>query len=613
MKICLVPFPIIIDSSDAVGQKKLYPYLPLGLLTISALLEQANHEVTILDLIWKTSPGLSGKFVLPNPEDVAHLIKTKAPDLVGFSTIFSSYPLVIKWAELFHHLSPRTPIVLGGPQATATDEQTLRAFTWIDMVLRGEAENSIVPLVTCLQSGGNLASVPALTWRDRNEILRNPDAPIVSDLDTLPIPAYHLYPMSQLSQYYTARKGLYHHNFAIEAGRGCPFNCSFCSTSSFFQRRYRTKSVYRLIHEMVNLHTKYGLDHFDFSHDLFTCNNAYVLEFCQRLRARGLHKTLKWGCYSRIDTVDQKIIAEMASAGCSGIHYGIETGSQRMQKLIGKNLPIKQVNTVVKETLSLGINVSMSFICGFPQENQEDLSATCNLAMDMIYMGVDQMIFLPLYPLVGSELYRIFGDTLCYDGSWSSDLLYGCLSQEDEERVIKWPRIFASFYHYETPGLDYDVLRALLRVINRYPRLLAALSKKDIDVMSIFEFWPEWHHSRITLVSEQYYRQKGFFLDFLQFLQDNLNSKMLMTSDLNDIIHYYAVKERVSSAPVDTPITSERFNSDVLALMQHLVDGKPLAKEALQSATYLFWKTHGNVISKRLTPALAELLGIPQA
>lgn len=613
MKICLVPYPIIMDSRPGtIDQKQLYPYLPLGLLTLSPLLEQAGHEVTILDPVWETDAGLSEKLVIGNPDHIAHLIQTKAPDLVGFSTICSSYPLVIKWAESFHHLSPKTPILLGGPQATATDEQTLQTFPWIDMVLRGETENSIIPLVTCLQSGGNLASVPGLTWRSSNHVVQNPDAPRVIDLDALPTPAYHLYPVEQLVQCYNAKIFPFHRPFPLEAGRGCPFNCNFCSTNSFFQRRYRTKSAERLIHEMFTLHTQYGLECFDLAHDLFTCNSAFMLEFCHRLREKGLHKTLSWECYSRTDTIDQKILAEMAAAGCSRIFYGIETGSQRMQKVIGKNLLIQQVKPVIKKTLSLGMHVTASFICGFPQERREDLSSTLALAIDMINMGADQVVFLPLAPLLGTELYRIFGDTIRYDDQWP-DMPFGYLSHEEQELVLNWPHVFTSFYHYETPYLNYDMLLALLRIVNRYPRLLAVLSAKDINVISVFEHWPEWYRTHITHVPEYYYRQSRFLLDFFQFLQETLNSSALMTPDVNDIIHYYATIEHVKSAPEDAPIVSERFNCDVLVLMQYLADGKPLTEDALLPTNYLFWKSDGKLIVERLTPALKKLLGIPQA
>jgi radical SAM superfamily enzyme YgiQ (UPF0313 family) len=607
MKICLVPFPIVLDAPETIDQKYLYPYLPLGLLILSALLEQAGHEITIVDPVWEGQSDLLGEPASINPEHIAGIIASKTPELVGFSTIFSSYPLIIRLTEHFHRLSPKTPILLGGPQATAADVQTLQAFPWIDMVLRGEAEKSIIPLVTCLQSGNNLESVPGLTWRNGTQIIRNPDAPVVTDLDTIPIPAYHLYPVEQLSQYYNKRPGLFHHNFALEAGRGCPFNCSFCSTSSFFQRRYRMKSADRLINEMISLHKQYGLKRFDLTHDLFTCNRAYVLEFCHSLREKDPAKTIVWECYSRPDTVDSKVLLEMAAAGCSAIFYGIETGSPRMQRSIGKNLNIQQVKSVTKETLSLGIRVSTSFICGFPQEREEDLSATLNLAMDMINMGVNEVVFLPLFPLLDSELYREFGDTLRYDGPWSSDILYGCLNEEDQELVLNWPRIFASFYHYETPGLDYDMLRALLRVIIRYPLLLAILSTQNVNIISVFKRWPEWYHSHVTPVSEHYYLKGGFFLDFFQFLLESLNSNVLRSTHLEDIINYYTTIERVASTIEDSQIISEVFNSDISELMRNLMDGKPPTETALQPTVYLFWKSNGRVVSKSLTLALGEL------
>ncbi|MBI4296147.1 MAG: cobalamin B12-binding domain-containing protein [Chloroflexi bacterium] len=600
MKICLVPCPIIREHEPRVTDEKqsyLYlPYLPVGLLTLSTLLEQADHEVTIVDPVWESASASPQKLAPGDPARVAQLIQAKAPDLVGFGTICSSYPATIRWAEAFRQLSPGTPILLGGPQATATDEQSLRAFPWIDMVLRGEAENSIIPLVTCVQAGSSLRAVPGLTWRSNSQVVRNPDAPIVHDLDTLPAPAYHLYPVERLFQRYSAGIGPFHQPFPLEAGRGCPFNCSFCSTSGYFRRRYRAKSVDRLIHEMTTLHATYGLDHFDLSHDLFTCDRSYVLEYCRRLREKDLHKLLKWECYSRIDTIDGGMLAEMAAAGCVRIFYGIETGSQRMQALVGKNLPLAAVKPIVKETLSLGIGVTTSFICGFPQERIEDLSQTFALVMDMIRMGVDQAALLPLIPLVGSRLFREFGHTIRYEENrWESNC----------------PEVFASLYHYDTPFLDRDLLGALARVVNRYPRLLAALSAKDVDFMSIFQKWTEWCHANLSSVPESYHPESRFMLDFLRFLRESLNGSATAAPHVNDIIRYHVALESVTYAEEDAPIVSDKFDCDVPALMHCLIENKAPTPDALKATVFLFWKNDGKVVAQRLTPTLAELLEIP--
>jgi ubiquinone biosynthesis protein Coq4 len=131
-------------------------------------------------------------------------------------------------------------------------------------------------------------------------------------------------------------------------------------------------------------------------------------------------------------------------------------------------------------------------------------------------------------------------------------------------------------------------------------------------VISALESWPEWYHTHITPVPEYYYRQSRFLLDILQFLHETLSGNATMTSQLNDILQYHSVIERIAFSTENAPIVSEKFNSDVLALMHHLVDGKPLPNETLQPITYLFWKSNGKIIARRLTPALAELLGIPQ-
>lgn len=609
MKICLVPYPVFSDvGSDTIDSDRCNPYLPLGILTLSALLEQAGHTIAIFDPVWEVETGLLEKSALRNHEYVAKLILNAAPDLVGFSTITSSYPLVIKWAESFHNLSPQTPILFGGPQATATDKQTLQAFPWISMILRGEAENSIVSLVTCLQSGGNLASVPGLTWRDGNQIIRNSDAPVVIDLDTLPTPAYHLYPMEKLVRNCFIGSGQNHQPFPLEAGRGCPFHCSYCSTSSFFRRKYRTKSADRLVCEMLELHTRYGIESFLLSHDLFTCNGAYVLEFCQRLREKGLHKKIKWQCSSRIDTIDSKILAEMSDSGCMSIFYGIESGSQRMQRVIGKNLPIQKVRPVVKETLSLGMGVVASFICGFPQERYEDISETLELAMDMIDMGVTKTILYPLTPLPGSDLYREFGNNLFHDGQWS-DIFFGHLCQDEQELVLMWPDIFPSFYHFETQYLNHDMIRALSTTVTCFPLLIAALSAEIIDLVQIFESWPKWFRTQKKHVDEYYY-PKGFFSDFIKFLQEILKNKKLITPNLNDIIRYHLAIGNVLFAPEDAPIVFEKFSCDVLMLIRHLVNGKPLTDEAYRPTDYFFWKSGRKLIIKRATPSLTQLLGL---
>src|SRR4029077_16905486 len=136
----------------------------------------------------------------------------------GFSTVCSSYPLTLRIAAEVKRVHPKSAVVLGGPQASVVDIATMRAFPWIDLVVRGEAEQTLPALVDALAGNGALAAVPGITFRQQKDIVRNTAAPLVADLDALPFPAFHLFPDVRFCRH-----------FPLELGRGCPFSCTFCS------------------------------------------------------------------------------------------------------------------------------------------------------------------------------------------------------------------------------------------------------------------------------------------------------------------------------------------------------------------------------------------------
>src|ERR1051325_12216154 len=115
-------------------------------------------------------------------------------DVFGFSTVCSSYPLTLRIADAVKRVHPESVIVLGGPQASVVDVATMRAFPSIDLILRGEAEHTLPELVDALAQQRPLTAVPGLTFRQNQQIVRNPDAPLVMDLDALPFPDFPLFP-----------------------------------------------------------------------------------------------------------------------------------------------------------------------------------------------------------------------------------------------------------------------------------------------------------------------------------------------------------------------------------------------------------------------------------
>ena len=139
------------------------------------------------------------------------------------------------------------------------------------------------------------------------------------------MPAYDLYPHIKDCIY-----------APLEAGRGCPFACSFCSTNDFFRRRFRLKSPEVLVGQMRRMKERYGIQTFDLVHDMFTVDRKKVVAFCEVVESSG-HK-FHWNCSARTDCIDDGLISHMARAGCIGVFFGIDTGSERMQKVINKGL-----------------------------------------------------------------------------------------------------------------------------------------------------------------------------------------------------------------------------------------------------------------------------------
>ena len=168
-----------------------------------------------------------------------------------------------------------------------------------------------------------LASVPGVTFRSgTGRIVRNPDAPLI-DLDQVPFPAFHLIGGVGWASY-----------VSLEIGRGCPFSCTFCSTSSFFRRRFRLKSPAAAIGQMKRLKREYGVDVLALVHDMFTVDRRRVVEFCKALLDSG--ERFRWTCSGRTDSIDEELLELMQAAGCCGLFLGSRPALRACKKPFGR-------------------------------------------------------------------------------------------------------------------------------------------------------------------------------------------------------------------------------------------------------------------------------------
>src|SRR5216684_2966640 len=417
---------------------------PLGLLSLAAVIQASGHQAVIIDPNYEIDRGaisLGREFVAQTIDAVL----AEKPDLVGFSTMCNSFHITLRLAERLKALCPDLANLLGGPQVSFVDQETLAVFPFIDFVLRGEAETSLPAFLRALDGLVPYAQIPGLSYRSAGAVVRNPPPLPVDDLDALPFPAWHLFRYDVQGAY------------SIDVGRGCPFACKFCSTSSFFQRRFRLKSFDRLIGEIRWLQQNYHAAAITFVHDLFTANRKWVRALCERL-LREDNLQFAWSASARIDTVDEALLDIMGRAGCRALFYGIETGSPRLQRDVGKRLKIGSVVPITAATICAGIDPTLSFIAGFPTETAADLQATFELIDQLLTFSEANVQLHLMSPQSGTPDYVEFFSALRRDGYYS-DIANGSPTLFELEWFTKHPELFPSFYYYDNPQLPRELLR----------------------------------------------------------------------------------------------------------------------------------------------------------
>jgi len=424
----------LLDNSGLTSPDNFYPHL--GLISLIAELEKSQHKPALYDPMLQLHRG---KLTLDSSiyDDVAEQLLNIQPDAVGLTALGCNFVAVVKIARCIKQRSPNTFVLLGGPHPTVLESPIMTKFSDFDVLVRGEAEETIIPLLDALDAQSDLSAIPGISYRDGPRVCRSRVEASVMDVDRLPLAAFHFYPIHEL--------GL--RTMRVEAGRGCPFHCTFCSTATFFGRKYRVKAAGKLVSELKCLNNTYGLTDFSLQHDLFTVNRRKVFEFCEEVRPCSF----SWTCSARIDCVDSELLSEMARSGCRGIYFGVETGSPSLQEVVKKRLDISLLHPTLTQAKELGISVTTSFITGFPEETVSDLKATldCLDSCLRISPATTSLQLHLLTPEPGTALYEENKNQLLYDGH-ISDFNFPPLAADEPALLRNNPEIFMNHHFYRT-------------------------------------------------------------------------------------------------------------------------------------------------------------------
>ncbi len=400
---------------------------PMDLAYMAASLEKVGVECRIKDY-----PSEKQSW-----EDLINDIKVISPDLLVISITTPTIEEDLKVCKLAKEIRKDILIVSKGAHYTKNDEDVLKEWLDLDIVIRGECEFAVSDLLL----KDNLSDVLGITYRENGKVLKTKDRPLLENLDLLPLPARHLLNNNLYITPDTKEPIAF-----IHTGRGCPHKCIFCAVPSVSGYKFKIRSPESVIDEIKECITNYGIKVFFFRSDTFTMDKKWVIKLCNLIVKEGLK--IRWGTNSRVDTIDEERLLWMKKAGCWIIGFGVESGNQGMLNKMKKGTTLEQSNKAIKLCKKFKIKTYLLFILGLPWETKETAMDTIKFAKELNGDFVDFNI---AYPLPGTEYFELAKDSVLCDLSSLSGYDYAnplvrSLYLSTEELIELRKKALVSFY-----------------------------------------------------------------------------------------------------------------------------------------------------------------------
>lgn len=474
-----------------------YSMPPPGLLRLGGELRRRGLVITLVDLAHELAAGR-----LPADETLAHacaerLLAGGPPQVLGLSTVGATVPIALAIARQVRNRARSVRVVLGGPGVGGIDEALLSRFPQIDAVVRGEGEQTLPELLGRWAAEQDPAGVAGVTWRDRRgAVRREPARRPLADLDELAEPAWDLLPsIADYKRITGEEDGL----VPIDSGRGCIYNCTFCSIGRFWDRRSRPLPAGRLVREVLAIRSLPAAKRAYLCHDIFGADREHALEFCRRMIAAGA--PVPWECRARVDHLDEELVAQMAAAGCYRVLLGVESADGEVLDRCEKRLRgDPDVLVLVRGLLAHGITPILSLMLGLPDEDDDALEATLALAAAAsLAGGVHLSLHLP-NPQPGCTLGDEYAGRGIRLAGIEPDMARGAGGTGPERRLIEaHPDLFSTWalLPWEEGRLRElaDLAARLPAVLMRYPRTFTLLARnlgargEPRPALTLFRTW----------------------------------------------------------------------------------------------------------------------------
>lgn len=410
---------------------------PLGLLYLSAFCKLKGYSVEFIDSVVE-APNKLNKVNIKDGEicfrglnfdEIVERINP-ASKVVGISNLFSfAFPVVSELSKAIKKKYPKISIVVGGAHVSAMPADVLEC-NFIDFVVIGEGEITFIDLIDKLKSEDNdFSNIDGLAFRANSKIIINPRLRYIEDLDSLPFPDRDII---SLDKYYLANEA---HGptqakwTPIVSSRGCPFRCTFC-TSSLWNRQFRARGAKNVVDEIEECIKQYGVKEFHFEDENFTLIEERVWKICDEIKRRGLK--IRWQTPNgiRASVTKPETLKRMKDAGCYHVTFAPESGSIRvLNEIMHKDQDLEDVTKLVQFSSKINLNTCAYFILGVPDETNKDVKLTIKYAKKLARLGLDEVVFSLFIPLPGSVLYEELKRRKLIVSDWKSLVVIGDIAR----------------------------------------------------------------------------------------------------------------------------------------------------------------------------------------
>ncbi|MBN1788086.1 MAG: radical SAM protein [Sedimentisphaerales bacterium] len=358
--------------------------IPFGLVSLASFVDYPDYQIKGIELNWPAEKIMQR--YLKVDDEVMQQILDFSPDMVAMSTYASNMYNCLFWADAIKRKLPNCFIVAGGNHVSYIAKECLSKCDGIDAVVRFEGEIPFKMLCEKRLTGNtDFEDVPNLTWRKNGEIVENQKTILLDSLESLPIINRTYFSSQQTS------KSLTHAD--VISARGCPFHCTFCDCNHYWQKTHRTRGAESVVRELTLLiKDNPDIKSVRFRDESITLKKPYCMALCKSIIDNGIN--LEFHAHSRLDGLDEELIATLAEAGFKLLFIGIESGSERVLKNLKKGIRLDRLAPNLELLRKYGINFRLSFMSSTPGETFFDTFQTVKLIKKLklkrneYYMGI---------------------------------------------------------------------------------------------------------------------------------------------------------------------------------------------------------------------------------